>query len=565
MAEEKKMIIDGVSCPFTTERNVLEVARNNGIDIPSLCYCENLSIYGGCRLCLVENDRGKMDAACSMQPRDGMVVSTHTKQVLDSRRTTLQLLMSSHRADCLTCDQSGRCKLQEYARRYHVDAHRFEPNTYCTEPMDLSSPSIVRDPSKCILCGLCVRTCAEIQNIGAVDFSGRGKKAHISADFGKTLKDTDCVGCGQCAAVCPTGAITIRNETEKFWSMLQDQTRKVVVQYAPSVRVGMAERFGLPANEPCTGKLVAALRRLGFDEVYDTATGADLTVLEESNEFLQRIEAGENLPLITSCCPAWIQYCEKNHPELMKNISTCKSPMQMFSSVIKAKYATSSRRVVCVAVMPCTAKKFECAREEFMHDGVPETDYVITTQELIQMIHKAGIVFEELEPEAVDSVFSTCTGAGVIFGVTGGVSEAVLRRLSTDKSNKALMSIAFNDVRGMKGVKETTIPYGDKEVRIAIVSGLKNAESVIQALKNGEHFDFIEVMACPGGCVAGGGQPFGTNATKEVRGKALYSADKMLSIKRSEENPLMLSLYDGVLKGRVHELLHVHYNHKEEE
>ena len=565
MAEEKKMIIDGVSCPFTTERNVLEVARNNGIDIPSLCYCENLSIYGGCRLCLVENDRGKMDAACSMQPRDGMVVNTHTKQVLDSRRTTLQLLMSSHRADCLTCDQSGRCKLQEYARRYHVDAHRFEPNTYCTEPMDLSSPSIVRDPSKCILCGLCVRTCAEIQNIGAVDFSGRGKKAHISADFGKTLKDTDCVGCGQCAAVCPTGAITIRNETEKFWSMLQDQTRKVVVQYAPSVRVGMAERFGLPANEPCTGKLVAALRRLGFDEVYDTATGADLTVLEESNEFLQRIEAGENLPLITSCCPAWIQYCEKNHPELMKNISTCKSPMQMFSSVIKAKYATSSRRVVCVAVMPCTAKKFECAREEFMHDGVPETDYVITTQELIQMIHKAGIVFEELEPEAVDSVFSTCTGAGVIFGVTGGVTEAVLRRLSTDKSNKALMSIAFNDVRGMKGVKETTIPYGDKEVRIAIVSGLKNAESVIQALKNGEHFDFIEVMACPGGCVAGGGQPFGTNATKEVRGKALYSADKMLSIKRSEENPLMLSLYDGVLKGRVHELLHVHYNHKEEE
>ena len=268
---EKKMIIDGVSCPFTTERNVLEVARNNGIDIPSLCYCENLSIYGGCRLCLVENDRGKMDAACSMQPRDGMVVNTHTKQVLDSRRTTLQLLMSSHRADCLTCDQSGRCKLQEYARRYHVDEHRFEPNTYCTEPMDLSSPSIVRDPSKCILCGLCVRTCAEIQNIGAVDFSGRGKKAHISADFGKTLKDTDCVGCGQCAAVCPTGAITIRNETEKFWSMLQDQTRKVVVQYAPSVRVGMAERFGLPANEPCTGKLVAALRRLGADVVYNHA------------------------------------------------------------------------------------------------------------------------------------------------------------------------------------------------------------------------------------------------------------------------------------------------------
>lgn len=326
MAEEKKMIIDGVSCPFTTERNVLEVARNNGIDIPSLCYCENLSIYGGCRLCLVENDRGKMDAACSMQPRDGMVVSTHTKQVLDSRRTTLQLLMSSHRADCLTCDQSGRCKLQEYARRYHVDAHRFEPNTYCTEPMDLSSPSIVRDPSKCILCGLCVRTCAEIQNIGAVDFSGRGKKAHISADFGKTLKDTDCVGCGQCAAVCPTGAITIRNETEKFWSMLQDQTRKVVVQYAPSVRVGMAERFGLPANEPCTGKLVAALRRLGVDVVYDTNLTADLTIMEESAEFLEKVKTGAKLPMFTSCCPGWIQHVEHRHPHLMPQVSTCGSP-----------------------------------------------------------------------------------------------------------------------------------------------------------------------------------------------------------------------------------------------
>jgi len=283
------------------------------------------------------------------------------------------------------------------------------------------------------------------------------------------------------------------------------------------VRVAMAKEFGLPENENSMGRITAALRRLGVDVVYDTNLTADLTIMEESAEFLQRIEAGENLPLITSCCPAWIQYCEKNHPELMKNVSTCKSPMQMFSSVIKAKYATSSRRVVCVAVMPCTAKKFECAREEFMHDGVPETDYVITTQELIQMIHKAGIVFDELEPEAVDSVFSTCTGAGVIFGVTGGVTEAVLRRLSTDKSNKALMSIAFNDVRGMKGVKETTIPYGDKEVRIAIVSGLKNAEKVIQALKNGEHFDFIEVMACPGGCVAGGGQPFGTNATKALQ------------------------------------------------
>ena len=410
---EKKMIIDGVSCPFTTERNVLEVARNNGIDIPSLCYCENLSIYGGCRLCLVENDRGKMDAACSMQPRDGMVVNTHTKQVLDSRRTTLQLLMSSHRADCLTCDQSGRCKLQEYARRYHVDEHRFEPNTYCTEPMDLSSPSIVRDPSKCILCGLCVRTCAEIQNIGAVDFSGRGKKAHISADFGKTLKDTDCVGCGQCAAVCPTGAITIRNETEKFWSMLQDQTRKVVVQYAPSVRVGMAERFGLPANEPCTGKLVAALRRLGADVVYDTNLTADLTIMEESAEFLEKVKTGAKLPMFTSCCPGWIQHVENRHPHLMPQVSTCGSPMAMFGSLIRKQFA--GENVYSVAIMPCTGKKFEAARPELEKDGERLIDLVITTSELCDMIEEAGINFAALPDEEPDAPLGDYTGAGVIF------------------------------------------------------------------------------------------------------------------------------------------------------
>ena len=424
---EKKMIIDGVSCPFTTERNVLEVARNNGIDIPSLCYCENLSIYGGCRLCLVENDRGKMDAACSMQPRDGMVVNTHTKQVLDSRRTTLQLLMSSHRADCLTCDQSGRCKLQEYARRYHVDEHRFEPNTYCTEPMDLSSPSIVRDPSKCILCGLCVRTCAEIQNIGAVDFSGRGKKAHISADFGKTLKDTDCVGCGQCAAVCPTGAITIRNETEKFWSMLQDQTRKVVVQYAPSVRVGMAERFGLPANEPCTGKLVAALRRLGADVVYDTNLTADLTIMEESAEFLEKVKTGAKLPMFTSCCPGWIQHVENRHPHLMPQVSTCGSPMAMFGSLIRKQFA--GENVYSVAIMPCTGKKFEAARPELEKDGERLIDLVITTSELCDMIEEAGINFAALPDEEPDAPLGDYTGAGVIFGVTGGVTEAVIRRV----------------------------------------------------------------------------------------------------------------------------------------
>ena len=564
MENKEYMLIDGNPVEINGEKNLLEVIRKAGIELPTFCYHSELSVYGACRMCMVENSHGGMEAACSTVPKAGMEIYTNTERLHKHRKMILELLLANHCRDCTTCQKNGKCRLQELASLFGLESIRFK-NLKPEPELDTSSLSIIRDAHKCILCGDCVRMCNEIQNVGAIDFVNRGSKMVIGPAFNEPIANSPCVGCGQCAAVCPTGAIVIRKDTGRVWPELNDKNTKVVAQVAPAVRVAMAKEFGLPENENSMGRITAALRRLGFDEVYDTATGADLTVLEESNEFLQRIEAGENLPLITSCCPAWIQYCEKNHPELMKNISTCKSPMQMFSSVIKAKYATSSRRVVCVAVMPCTAKKFECAREEFMHDGVPETDYVITTQELIQMIHKAGIVFEELEPEAVDSVFSTCTGAGVIFGVTGGVTEAVLRRLSTDKSKKALLSIAFNDVRGMKGVKETTIPYGDKEVRIAIVSGLKNAEKVIQALKNGEHFDFIEVMACPGGCVAGGGQPFGTNATKEVRGKALYSADKMLSIKRSEENPLMLSLYDGVLKGRVHELLHVHYNHKEEE
>lgn len=555
---EKMMIIDGVQCPFTNERNVLEVARNNGIDIPSLCYCENLSIYGGCRLCLVENERGGMDAACSMQPKNGLVVYTHTEKVLNSRRTTLQLLMSSHRADCLTCDKSGKCKLQAYAKRYGVDDTRFGENTYCREPKDESSKSIVRDPSKCILCGLCVRMCAEVQNIGAIDFTQRGKKAYVAPGFGKSLADTDCVGCGQCAAVCPTGAITIKNEVPTMWKMLHNKGKKVVVQYAPSVRVGMAEEFGMPANEPVTGKLVTALRRLGADVVYDTNLTADLTIMEESAEFLEKVKTGAKLPMFTSCCPGWIQHVENKHPHLMPQVSTCGSPMEMFGALIRQQF--KGEDVFSVAIMPCTAKKFEAARPELEKDGERLIDLVITTSELNDMIKEAGIDFANLPDSEPDSPMANYTGAGVIFGVTGGVTEAVIRRVLDDASPDTLKTIAECGVRGLEGIKAFSVTAGDLTIKIAVANGLANADALIEKVESGEeYFDFIEVMACPNGCIGGGGQPAASNKRKAERFDAIFKADEACALRMSQQNPDLQYVYDELLKGRAHDLLHIHY------
>ena len=559
MEQRDFMTVDGIPVEINGEKNLLELIRKAGIKLPTFCYHSELSVYGACRMCMVETERGGLEAACSTPPKAGMVIKTNTERLRRYRKNILELLLANHCRDCTTCGNNGKCKLQDLAMRFNIEGVRF-PNTAPQQQQDDSSLCIARDASKCILCGDCVRMCNEVQSVGAIDFAHRGSKMEISTAFGMSIAESPCVGCGQCAAVCPTGAIVVRDNANRVWRALDDRGVKVTAQIAPAVRVALGREMGLREGENSMGKIVAALHRMGFDEVYDTSTGADLTVLEESEELLTHLESGATLPLFTSCCPAWVQFCEKSHPELLAHVSTCRSPMEMFASVIKEQEKTSSRKQFHVAVMPCTAKKFEAAREEFRIDGMPNVDAVITTQELIRMIKESGVVFEDLEPEALDMPFGMTSGAGVIFGVTGGVTEAVLRRLASDKSRGGLYVAALTGVRGMKGVKEARVPYLDREVRIAIVSGLANAEALIQKIVSGEeHYDFVEVMACPGGCVSGAGQPYSSSSAKAERGEGLYAVDRVSSIKRSEENSLVQSLYGDVLRGRVHELLHVDY------
>ena len=555
------MTIDGRKVEFTDEPNVLSVIRNADIDIPTLCYHSELSVYGACRLCTVEDERGKTFASCSEPPRDGMVIYTNTPRLMKYRKMILELLLAAHCRDCTTCIKSGECQLQALAHRMGVTTVRFE-NTKEQYPLDFSSPSIVRDPNKCILCGDCVRMCDNVQSVNAIDFAYRGTKALVTPAFNKKIAETDCVNCGQCRVVCPTGAISINTNIEVIWDFLADKNTKVIAQIAPAVRVAVGDQFGLPRGENVMGKLVNVLHRLGFDEVYDTSYGADLTVIEESEELLERLASGENLPLFTSCCPAWVKFCENRYPDLAKNLSTCRSPQQMFGAVIREYYKdpekNGGKRIVSVSIMPCTAKKEEILRPESSTNGRQDIDYVLTTTELITMIRKSGIRFENLEIEASDMPVGIGSGAGVIFGVTGGVTEAVLRRLREGHNRVEMDKIKFSGVRGEEGLKEVEFDYNGRTIHAAVVSGLGNADALMKKIQKGEvHYDFVEVMACRRGCIMGGGQPVPAGPRSRIaRSKGLYDTDINTQIKKSNENPLILSLYDELLKGKTHELLH---------
>ncbi len=546
---------------FTNEKNLLSVIRKSGIDLPTFCYHSELSTYGACRMCVVEDERGRVFASCSETPRDGMVIYTNTPRLQHHRKMIIELLLASHCRDCTTCAKNGVCTLQKLSRQLGIQDVRFENNKKQL-PKDTSSECVIRDPNKCILCGDCVRTCDEIQGLGILDFAFRGSKMQVTPAFNKNLSETDCVGCGQCRAVCPTGAISIKQDVEPVWKILADKNIRVVAQIAPAVRVAVGDKFGIKKGENALGRLVAALRRIGFDEVYDTNFGADLTVMEESKELVERLESGDNLPLFTSCCPAWVKYCENKYPEFRKNISSCRSPQEMFGALIKEdarmKADKEPRKTMVVSIMPCTAKKAEITRPEHFTDGEQNVDYVLTTTEITRMIQAAGIDLAQVKPEAMDMPFGLASGAGAIFGVTGGVTEAVLRRLINSNRAEDLEAISFTGVRGADEIKEATVKLGDREVKIAVVNGLHCAAEILDKIKSGEaHYDFVEVMACKRGCIAGGGQPVPIGPrTKKARMEGMYKIDNMAQIKLSNENPIVTTVYEGLLKGKEHKLLH---------
>ena len=568
--------INGIAVSVPKGSTVLEAARNIGVEIPTLCFMKDKNEIGACRICMVEVNEGRgfrMVTSCVYPASEGMEVLTNSEKVQKSRKTTLELILSTHEKKCLSCVRSTNCELQKLCRDYGVEESAFEGFKPVYE-LDTSTPHLVRDNNKCILCRRCVATCEE-QYVSVIGANDRGIDTNIGQAFNLPLNNTPCISCGQCTAVCPTGALTEKDDTDKVWEALADPNKTVVVQTAPSIRATLGECFGMPIGTNVEGKMVAALRRLGFDKVFDTDFGADLTIVEEANELVERIKNGGTLPMITSCSPGWVKFCEFYYPDMIDHLSSCKSPQQMAGAVIKTYWAEKvgidANDIVTVSVMPCTAKKFEIGREDQSAAGVPDVDIAITTRELSRMIERAGLNFTALPDEEFDNPLGEDTGAAVIFGATGGVMEAALRTANDWLTGKDNTEIDFEAVRGTRGLKEATVNIADMEIKVAVASGAGAAKVVMDMMKSGnpKGWTFVEIMGCPGGCVNGGGQPIQPQSVRDtvdlkaIRAKALYDQDVSMPIRKSHESPVIKTLYsewyDGFGGHKAHHDLHTSY------
>ncbi len=569
--------IDGTPISVPAGTTVLEAARQLNIDIPTLCYLKDINAIGACRICVVENrvnGVGRLVASCVFPVAEGMEIYTHSPMVLKSRRQTLELILSNHDKRCLSCVRSGDCELQRLCNEYKVEKENAYEGEQSAYVLDDTAVHMTRDNNKCILCRRCVAVCDKWQGVSVIGANERGFATHIGSAFDDGLGLTSCVSCGQCIVACPTGALAERDDTDKIWDAIADPTKHVVVQVAPSIRVTLGEAFDMPIGTNVEGKMVTALKRLGFDRVFDTDLSADLTIMEEANELIERVSNGGTLPMITSCSPGWIKFCEHNFPDLLPHLSSCKSPQQMFGALVKTYYAEKNnidpKDIVSVSVMPCTAKKFEAGRDDQSAAGVPDVDIAITTRELARMIKRAGLVFDKLEDSEFDSPLGIGSGAGLIFGATGGVMEAALRTAVETLTGEELGKLEFHDVRGTAGIKEAAYKVGDLEVKVAVCSGLANAKELLKKIRAGEaDYTFIEIMACPGGCVNGGGQPLQPASVRNfedlraLRAKALYDTDAEMTLRKSHENPMIKELYDEYLEKpgshKAHKLLHTTY------
>ncbi|WFD10684.1 NADH-dependent [FeFe] hydrogenase, group A6 [Tepidibacter hydrothermalis] len=572
------LTIDNVKIEVPKEYTILQAAREIGIDIPTLCYLKDINEIGACRMCLVEIEGARnLQASCVHPVADGMVIKTNTRKIREARKANLELILSDHDRDCLACFRNGNCELQKLSEDLNIKDIEFEGER-TVKPIDNLSDSIVRDPNKCILCGRCVAVCSKVQKIGALAFTNRGIETEVAPAFGKSMAEAPCVYCGQCINVCPVAALREKTEIEKVWDVIEDKSKHVLVQTAPAVRAALGEEFGLPIGTRVTGKMVSSLKRLGFDKVFDTNFAADLTIMEEGHELLNRIQNGGTLPMITSCSPGWVRYCEFYYPEIIDNLSTCKSPHQMMGAILKSYYAKINnidpKDIYVVSVMPCTSKKTESARKEMTVNGLRDVDAVLTTRELGKMIKEARIEFNKLEDGVFDEFFGDYSGAGVIFGATGGVMEAAIRTVADVVTGEDLEEIEYNVVRGIENLKEAEVKIGDMNVKVAVVHGTGAASELLDLVKAGKaDYHFIEVMGCSGGCVTGGGQPqVSAKVREEVdlrveRAKALYEEDALMPVRKSHKNESIQKLYADFLgkpNGHMaHELLHTHYEKKE--